>query len=183
MRVVRDQLYRASLGVQALPHTANWPREEMHFKNEELTNSFSSSIEISQDLPVWATASHSVDDARAAANAAIVHSESEEVIKNQTGPNRGSQGSTVISDLPKMSQEVASLLEAIEINLYRQRNRRLEKLRPPSRWRRNWYMFAIGIPTAMFIGHKLIKEHGGESFRRFIFTIRMLHLTTLVSCF
>ena len=153
MRVVRYQLYRASLGVQALPHTSNWPREAKHFcgdKNEIAEN---------DDLPVWAGVSHSVDDARKAANAALELSED---VDQQWKSENGIAGATVITNLPKMSEEVSSLLEAIEINLYRQRNRRLDKLRPPSRLRRNWYMFAIGVPCALYIGHKLTKEHGGK---------------------
>jgi len=144
MRVIRDQLYRASLGVQALPHTSNWPREAHHF-NENETTQFTGN-----DLPDWAKAS-SVDDGRATANVAISSSNTAEL-----NPN-----STIITNLPQMAEEVESLLESIEINLCRQRNRRLEKLRPPSRWRRNWYMFAIGVPATIYIGHKLTKEHGG----------------------
>ena len=155
MRVVRDQLYRASLGEQALPHTSNWPREAKHFSivPGKLTNN--------EDLPVWADAISSIDAARAAADRIVASSSSTDDADEQTERNIN-QSSTVISDLPKMSQEVASLLEAIEINLYQQRNRRLDKLRPRSRWRRNWYLFAIGIPATLYIGHKLTKEHGGK---------------------
>ena len=156
MRVVRDQLYRASLGEQALPHTSNWPREARHFSivPNKLTNN--------DDLPTWADVTCSFDAARAAANSAVATSSSTDGDGQQTESDIKTQGSIVISNLPKMSQEVASLLEAIEINLYQQRNRRLDKLRPRSRWRRNWYLFAIGIPATLYMGHKLTKEHGGK---------------------
>jgi hypothetical protein len=151
MRVVRDQLYRASLGVQALPHTSNWPREAKHFGGDENPTAQN------EDLPVWADVSHSTIDASTAATDALSHFKTADLTKQQKDT-----GSTVISDLSKMSEEVGSLLEAIEINLYQQRNRRLDKLRPPSRLRRNWYMFLVAIPTALYIGHKLTKEHGGK---------------------
>ena len=153
MRVVRDQLYRASLGVQALPHTSNWPREAKHFSGDENTTTQN------EDLPVWADVSHLITDARPAATDALSQSKTAEPdIQHKVEDT----GSTVISDLSKMSEEVGSLLEAIEVNLYQQRSRRLDKLRPPSRLRRNWYLFAVAIPTALYIGHKLTKEHGGK---------------------
>eukprot|EP00804_Cyclotella_cryptica_P000558 CCRYP_009961-RA/>CCRYP_009961-RA protein AED:0.09 eAED:0.09 QI:373/0.6/0.63/1/0.6/0.63/11/2826/1054 len=159
MRVVRDQLYRASLGVKALPHTANWPREAQHFCFDE--DEFVDSDE--SDLPVWAGVYHEVDPARAAVDSILNSSRGPEGIEDGTDDNKISRGSTstVITDLPKMSDEVASLLETIEISLYQQRNRRLDRLRPPSRLRRNWYVFAIGVPASVYIGYKLTKEHGG----------------------
>jgi hypothetical protein len=159
-RVVRDQLYRASsFGAKALPHAANWPRENQHFFGEQIdvVNSKES------DLPVWADIYCDIDPAQTAADSILV---SPGGIGNQIETNNG-HTSTVITDLPKMSEEVADLLEAIETSLYQQRNRRLDRLRPPNRWRRSWYMFAIGVPSAMYIGYKLTKEHGGKSWINF----------------
>ena len=152
MRVIRDQLYRASLRVQALPHASNWPREQQHFSGDE-NDSANNDV---ADLPVWANVTSVGDDA--------VHDavESEGAVQQNEANCRMTTSTTVISDLPKMSEEVASLLEAIEINLYEQRKRRLERLKPPSRWRRNWYWFAIGVPATLYIGHKLTKERGGK---------------------
>lgn len=154
MRVIRDQLYRASLGVQALPHASNWPHEQQHFSGDENHSANNDGA----DLPVWAHVA-SVDDV---ATHEVVDSEG---TVDQTKANeidRITTSTTVITDLPKMSEEVRSLLEAIEINLYEQRKRRLERLKPPSRLRRNWYWFAIGVPATLYIGHKLTKEHGGK---------------------
>ena len=160
MRVVRDQLYRASLGVKALPHTSNWPREAKHFcyDEEEFVNSDES------DLPVWAGVYNEIDAARAEADFNLDSFRGTEGIEQCTDKNSRCRGSTstVITDLQKMSDEVASLLQTIEVSLYQQRSRRLDRLRPPNRLRRDWYVFAIGIPAAMYIGYKLTKEHGGQ---------------------
>jgi len=67
----------------------------------------------------------------------------------------------VISDLPGMADEVSALLQSIELNLDQQRQRRLNKLRPPSNLRRHWYMIALGIPTAAYTTYLVCKKHGG----------------------
>ncbi|KAL7483120.1 hypothetical protein ACHAW6_008773 [Cyclotella cf. meneghiniana] len=159
MRVVRDQLYRASLGVMALPHTSNWPREAEHFCCDE--DDFVNSDE--SDLPVWAGIYNDIDAARTAADSNLDSFRDKEVLEQRTDRDSRCRGSTstVITDLQKMSDEVASLLQTIEVSLYQQRSRRLDRLRPPNRLRRDWYVFAIGVPAAMYIGYKLTKEHGG----------------------
>lgn len=162
MRVVRDQLYRASLGVMALPHTSNWPREAEHFCCDE--DDFVNSDE--SDLPVWAGIYNDIDAARTAADSNLDSFRDKEVLEQRTDRDSRCRGSTstVITDLQKMSDEVASLLQTIEVSLYQQRSRRLDRLRPPNRLRRDWYVFAIGVPAAMYIGYKLTKEHGGKLF-------------------
>ena len=67
----------------------------------------------------------------------------------------------VINNLPGMADEVSALLQSIELNLDQQRQRRLNKLRPPSNLRRNWYMIALGIPTAAYATYHVCKDHGG----------------------
>jgi hypothetical protein len=66
-----------------------------------------------------------------------------------------------ITDLPGMADEVSALFQSIELNLDQQRQRRLNKLRPPSNLRRHWYMIALGIPTAAYATYHVCKEHGG----------------------
>ena len=85
--------------------------------------------------------------------------------------NVGGDGtsSIVISDLPGMADEVTALLQSIEFNLHEQRQRRLNKLRPQSNLRRNWYMFAVGIPTAAYATYHLCKEHGGYFLMKEVF--------------
>ncbi|KAL9187202.1 hypothetical protein ACHAXT_010922 [Thalassiosira profunda] len=153
IRVIRDQLYRAlpsSHGMQELPYVDHWPRERSFFRGEEEDANSSSDV----DLPLWAeeVAPPPIDPnlsnaSRAAAEAA--------------GGKGGSSPAVVISDLPQMSNEVQSLLQSVEVHLEQQRARRLGRLRPPSRLRRNWYLVALGVPTGAYLLYKLTKEHGG----------------------
>ena len=121
IKVVRDQLYRAGMAGAQLPYYENWPNEVRHFNGDTVGHS---DVEI--DHQTWAKQG-------AEAN----HSD-------------GTPSSIAIKDLPGMADEVSSLLQSIELNLDQQRQRRLNKLRPPSNVRRNWYMFALGIPAAAY---------------------------------
>lgn len=64
----------------------------------------------------------------------------------------------VVTDLPLMVEEVAELLNVMEDVMMIQRRRRLEKLRPPSWARRNWYMIAAGLPSVSYILFKLLRR-------------------------
>jgi hypothetical protein len=133
MQVIRDQLYRACRDVEELPYVDNWPRERRHFQRDQ-GRVDESSI---NDLPVWAA-------------------------MRDSGGQLG-EASIMISDLGKMADEVSALLQSIEVRLEQQRDRRLERLRPPSRIRRNWYLYAIGAPVGAFAIYKLTREYGGRT--------------------
>lgn len=45
--------------------------------------------------------------------------------------------------------------------MQQQRKRRLDKLKPPSRIRRNWYILAFGVPIAGYMAYNLTKENRG----------------------
>jgi len=166
IRVIRDQLYRAvGSGVRELPFVENWPREKRHFRDggdgngDAATAAFVNEL----DLPLWArekSPSRSdveTSDAsrRAAADAAATES------VNVSPSSNISLSNIIISDLNNMSNEVSALLQSIEVHLEQQRARRLHRLRPRSRLRRNWYLFAIGMPIGTYALYKLTKEHGG----------------------
>ena len=53
----------------------------------------------------------------------------------------------VISDLQLMAAEVTEILNSMERYLRLQRKRRLDKLKPPSRLIRNWYIAAFTMPV------------------------------------
>lgn len=153
MRVIRDQLYRAlpaSREMKELPFVDNWPRERRHFRGEGGDPDGPAMGSSTSDLPLWAQDAPPLSNAsRAAAEAA-------------GGTMRsGSPTSLAIADLNKMSAEVGALLQSIEVHLEQQRVRRLDRLRPPSRLRRNWYMVAVGVPVGAYAIYKLTKEHGG----------------------
>ncbi|KAL7538004.1 hypothetical protein ACHAXR_008212, partial [Thalassiosira sp. AJA248-18] len=156
IRVIRDQLYRAIPASQAkeLPFVEHWPRERSHFHNaggDADATADTGAHEI--DLPLWAEQVSTVNDpslsdASRAAAAAV--------------KSRGDNNSSVIiADLNLMSNEVGALLQSVEIHLEQQRVRRLNRLRPASRLRRNWYLIAVGLPVGVYAIHKLTKEHGG----------------------
>jgi len=131
IKVVRDQLYRAGIAGAQLPYYENWPNEVRHFNGDIVGPS---NVEI--DHPTWAK-------------------------RGVKASSHDTTSSIVINNLPGMADEVSSLLQSIELNLDQQRQRRLNKLRPQSNLRRNWYMFALGIPTAAYATYHVCKDHGG----------------------
>ena len=70
-------------------------------------------------------------------------------------------GDVAISDLGLMAAEVAEILDNMETCMEQQRRRRLDKLKPPSRILRNWYVAAFGLPIAGYVAYKLMKENRG----------------------
>jgi hypothetical protein len=150
MQVIRDQLYRACQDVEELPYVDNWPRERRHFKRDE--GRIDCNVEASSinDLPVWATMCDGGGQL----------SEEASMVADVVCDN---QSSIMISDLGKLADEVSALLQSIEVRLEQQRDRRLERLRPPSRIRRNWYLYAIGAPVGAFAVYKLTREYGGRT--------------------
>ncbi|KAL7464035.1 hypothetical protein ACHAXS_004375 [Conticribra weissflogii] len=167
-RVIRDQLYRSGSGVDELPFVHHWPREVHHFR----PRGFDHEVFFS-DLPTWATEDvHLIGDFSHAAadesqiSSSIYHqtpsrpkiSSSPDGLDNERKPS--AQVSIIVSDLPSLTNEVSSLLTSIEVTLEEQRKRRLDRLKPPSRLRRNWWVVAIGVPAASYLMYKLTKRHG-----------------------
>ncbi len=72
-----------------------------------------------------------------------------------------SQGDFAIGDLSLMAAEVNEILNCMETYMQQQRKRRLDKLKPPSRIRRNWYILAFGVPIAGYMAYNLTKENRG----------------------
>ena len=52
-----------------------------------------------------------------------------------------------ISNLPLMTNEISGILDVMEDIMDIQRARRLEKLKPPAWWRRNWFLIVLGPPS------------------------------------
>ena len=65
-----------------------------------------------------------------------------------------------ISDLPLMVNEVSGLLDVMEPIMGIQRARRLEKLKPPSWFRQNWYISAVAVPTTGYVLYKVFRHEG-----------------------
>lgn len=64
----------------------------------------------------------------------------------------------VISNLPLMAAEVSELLNSIEDIMSSQRLRRMRKLRPPSMFRRRWYLTAVAAPLGTYLIHHLVTK-------------------------
>ena len=63
-----------------------------------------------------------------------------------------------ITNLELMADEVNGILNSMEKYLNIQRNRRLLKLKPPSRLLRKWYIAAIFLPLSGYIAYKLLRD-------------------------
>lgn len=171
IRVVRDQLYRAGNFTLEVPYAENWPREEFYMHGRE-----PSSLECDRDrtLPLWATMDYSspmpvsnFNDVPSSSKQLLettysnntCNAEADEVASNVS--SNQNKNNLIISNLPLMADEVNELLNEIDVQIAEQRKRRLEKLRPPSRWKRNWYFAALGAPVAGYVVYTLAKDNWG----------------------
>ena len=75
--------------------------------------------------------------------------------------NSNEDGGIVIDDLNMMASEISQLLTSMENIMNKQRFRRLEKLKPPSRLMRSWYVTAVALPCLTYFGYRLAKDNAG----------------------
>jgi hypothetical protein len=68
----------------------------------------------------------------------------------------------VISNLPLMAAEVSELLNSIEDIMPLRRSLRIRKLRPPSMFRRRWYLTVVAAPALTYLAHHLLKYGYGS---------------------
>lgn len=78
-------------------------------------------------------------------------------------------GDIKISNLALMASEVNEILNTMQLCMEVQRQRRLDKLKPPPRLVRNWYILALGIPTASYIAFKLMNDNAASNLPKEIF--------------
>ena len=162
IRVVRDQLYRAGDFSLELPHASNWPQEEYYLKRRnqgKKMRKYSIGWNDSS-LPLWA-----IEDSEIPCS-----SDRSISFVDNSDDNRKQPPTIVLHDIEMLSKEVNDLLVEIEEQIAQQRIRRFDKLKPPSRWRRNWYMVAIGAPVGFYIGYKLLKDRFGISLLKQVFS-------------
>jgi hypothetical protein len=132
----------------------HWSREKIHFRGDE--GGDDSGIATStNDLPIWASSLNDANRLSEALDAAAKE------MGETTSISNNDHTSIVISDLGKLTDEVSALLQSIDLHLKEQKDRRLNRLRPPSRLRRNWYLVTIGVPVGAYAVYKLTREHGG----------------------
>ena len=67
-------------------------------------------------------------------------------------------GDVMISDLTLFAQEISTLLDSMEVLMQNQRRRRLMKLKPPPRMKRQWYVASVLAPAGGYIALKIFKD-------------------------
>uniref|UniRef100_A0A7S3QA01 Uncharacterized protein n=2 Tax=Chaetoceros debilis TaxID=122233 RepID=A0A7S3QA01_9STRA len=184
IRIVRNQLYSAGNTLEPLPYFKNWPSEERYFgkrpsdKRGRLGDSmmsmdgkstfFSDEDGDFSDLPLWATQDAeenniygSTSDLKMCPSSSSIASIGEMYIDKDLIIPEGSSDplicDIVISDLQLMAAEVTEILNSMEQYLRLQRKRRLDKLKPPSRLIRNWYIAAFTMPVIGYVGYRLFR--------------------------
>lgn len=68
----------------------------------------------------------------------------------------------IIQDIKSMADEVNGILNSMEKYMSIQRKRRLQKLKPPSRMYRNWYIAAMAVPVTGYVAYKLMQGNVGS---------------------
>ena len=177
MALIRNLLERASHGKVVLPYEHHWkpngkglhqrqfssgvlsdsshPGELIleEEREEELADGNDEDLDQQRQLPIWAKWA------------------SEQTLGNSVEMERAEDGTpivtdvehVVISNLPLMAAEVSELLNSIEDIMSSQRHRRMRKLRPPSMFRRRWYLTAVAAPMGTYLIHRLVsKGYGSE---------------------
>ena len=182
--LVRDQLYRASIGLVELPFAENWRGGA-----GELIAEGTEAIATCQ-LPVWAAQRKRLTETKSVdmeIDTILEHGEEhgvdaeggeEQVLEQmplddniaQTEENamEGKEDEKiVITDLNAMASEVSELLNSMELVIQMQRDRRLEKLKGLPLIRRNWYVAAIGAPLTTYFIYRLLKNGQAANLVRF----------------
>lgn len=134
--LIRRYLYRCGFGTVALPYEAHWK----HGKN---------------GLPIWAS-----DSMNSAADSSYRIPEMEILSEGR------STSSIVITNLPALVSEVEGITDIMEDVIEIQRKRRLEVLKPPGWFSRNWYIVATSLPLFGSLTIWLIRNDRGRTLFR-----------------
>jgi hypothetical protein len=158
--LVRKQLARAGNGLIAIPYGTNWIDTSCDAAAIVATDSPKADSPHDEEivitppdepayglLPIWASE-------------AFGRAESSDEINLPTnGENNNNSSQLAITDLPLMMEEVSELLNIMEEVVLVQRHRRLERLRPPAWWRRNWLTLVTGVPLGVWLLYKGYTTH------------------------
>lgn len=150
--LIRSQLYKAGNGKIELPFADNWTEYDKSPRTGE--DSIISSALFDKDeartLPRWAD------------------------LRTQPTEDGSGQGidaprkKVVISNLPLLAAEVSELLNSMEEIMEVQRERRLNKLKPPQWARRNWYITTMTVPAVGYFLIKVFRDGYGRMLAKFI---------------
>jgi len=150
IKLVRGQLFRAGHGDFPLPYADNWIEDagDVASREGQVVVSEPDDDGSKRSLPKWASyqLAESSDD--------FETSKRNSIFRSQTDY----KGCIEITDLPLMAGEVSELLNSIETIMDYQKDRGLRRLQATPRRRRNWYLYASGVPVVTYLLIKLLKN-------------------------
>lgn len=157
--LVRKQLRRAGNGLIAIPYDTNWIDTA---SDTAAASALSSNDAAADDSPEEVLITPAEEPSQrmlplwACENPGSNKTESDRGKDDGIGlePTSGGLAHLTITDLPLMMDEVTQLLDIMEDVVAVQRCRRLERLRPPSWLRRNWYSVVTGLPLCFWLVYK-----------------------------
>ena len=138
--LVRQQLFRAANGSFPLPYSTNWMSDTGNDDAHD-DNLITPATEPKTMLPLWAIdgGAHLIDSAASTGGSTV------------DGSLKDQKLQVMIADLPLMSAEVSDLVDMMEEVMEIQRERRLNRLEPPTWYRRNWYLIATSVPFTIWL--------------------------------
>lgn len=147
IELVRRNLYRAANGKMNMPYLENWVTDQHHDEGPLMMSG--PEERSSRNLPRWAT---EVQVPAASFDSTGTAGTDEESAIRAVAPQ------TAICDLPLMAEEVCELVDVMEEVMDIQRSRRLDRLKPPSWFRRNWYIVATVVPTSVLFVTEIVRK-------------------------
>ena len=149
--LIRSQLNRAGNGKIKLPFADNWAGydKSLCIGDERWISSALLDEGETRTLPRWAD------------------------FRTPTAEDGGGQSidapkmKVVISNLPLLAAEVSELLNSMEEIMEVQRERRLNKLKPPQWARRNWYITTMTVPAVGYFLMKVFRDGYGRMLAKF----------------
>jgi len=162
--LVRRLLFRAGNGRVPIPCETNWIKEDAspHHGGDNEPAKRNAGFRLRR-LPLWASevAVQRGHDATPPPNSNTTTSSSLQIYPD-------AKVRITITDVPLLVAEVEELLDIMEGMMGIQRQRRLERLRPPSWLRSNWYIVATVAPSLAFLFRRLRTKGYGKQAIRFV---------------
>jgi hypothetical protein len=151
--LVRRHLFRAGNGKIPIPFETNWTYDALKDDNDSSRARRNGNKMVK--LPRWAGEVPQV---------VLDAAEENEVTSNSSMKAITPKARVTITNLPLLVAEVEELLDIMEGMMAIQRQRRLERLRPPSWLRSNWYLVASVAPSMALLFRRLAtKGYGKEA--------------------
>ena len=149
MLLIRNQLNRSGNAMVVLPFNENWSEynkaKGIAEENMKINNSTEEGGQ-QRALPRWADIRMRPPD------------EGKVVGQEDDIP----RWDVVVSNLPLLAAEVSELLNVMEEIMEIQRERRLEKFKPPRWAHRNWYITAVTTPPVCYLLFKMVRHGYGK---------------------